>query len=60
MRDDIDEKSKGLQDRLADEEGQTLPEYALLVVFIAMVAMAAVQTLGGNLLAYFTTAALAL
>ena len=34
---------------LRDEEGATMVEYGLLVALIALVALGAIQTLGGNL-----------
>lgn len=34
--------------RLRDDEGQGLAEYALILVFIAIVAIAALTLLGGN------------
>lgn len=40
-----------------DEEGATMVEYGLLVALIAMVAIAAVTTLGGNLSALYNTVA---
>jgi len=46
--------------RLASADGQTMTEYALLVVFIAMAVTIAVQLLGTNLLGLFTSAAGAL
>ena len=39
---------------LEDENGATMVEYALMVAFIAMVAVAAVVTLGTRLNAEFT------
>lgn len=44
----------------AAEAGQTLTEYALLVVFIALAVIGALQLLGANLLAMFDAAAGAL
>jgi len=38
-----------LQTMLKDEKGATMVEYSLMVAFIAMVAVAAVATLGTNL-----------
>lgn len=37
-----------------DEEGQDLVEYALLLGFIAIIAVAAVTTLGTKVNSYFT------
>jgi pilus assembly protein Flp/PilA len=37
-----------IQDRLAREEGQALVEYALILALIAVVAIAALTLLGGN------------
>ncbi len=42
---------------LNSEEGATMVEYALMVTFIALVCIAAVTLLGGNLSAFFTNAA---
>lgn len=42
---------------LRDEEGATMVEYGLLVALIAMVALAAVTTLGGNLSTLFNNVA---
>lgn len=42
---------------LRDEEGATMVEYGLLVALIAMVALAAVTTLGTNLSSLFNTVA---
>ena len=38
---------------IRDEEGATMVEYGLLVALIALVALGAVQTLGGNLSTLF-------
>jgi len=46
-----------LKSMIRDEEGATMVEYGLLVALIALVALGAVQTLGGNLSSLFTTAA---
>lgn len=43
-----------------EEQGQTLVEYAILVAFIAVVVLAAVQLLGTNLLSFFSSFANAL
>jgi len=40
---------------IRDEDGATMVEYGLLVALIAMVAFAAVQTLGLNLSTLFST-----
>jgi pilus assembly protein Flp/PilA len=40
---------------LRDEDGATMVEYGLLVALIAMLALAAVQTLGLNLSSLFST-----
>jgi pilus assembly protein Flp/PilA len=42
---------------IRDEEGVSMVEYGLLVALIAMVAFAAVQTLGLNLSTLFSTTA---
>jgi pilus assembly protein Flp/PilA len=42
---------------IRDEDGATMVEYGLLVALIAMVAFAAVQTLGLNLSTLFSTTA---
>jgi pilus assembly protein Flp/PilA len=42
---------------IRDEEGATMVEYGLLVALIAMVALAAVTTLGKNLSAVYTSVA---
>jgi pilus assembly protein Flp/PilA len=42
---------------IRDEEGATMVEYGLLVALIAMVALAAVQTLGVNLSSLFNQVA---
>ncbi len=39
---------------IRDEEGATMVEYGLLVALIALVALGAVQILGGNLSTLFT------
>ena len=46
-----------LMSMLRDEEGATMVEYGLLVALIAMVALAAVTTLGGNLSSLFNNVA---
>ncbi len=43
--------------RLKSEEGQTMVEYAFLVAFIAVVVLAGVTLLGGNLLGFFNSIA---
>ena len=43
-----------------DESGQDLAEYALLIALIAIVVIAAVTLLGGNIQAVFTDIATAL
>ncbi len=40
-----------------DDEGATMVEYGLLIGFIALVALAAVQVLGTNLSTIFNTVA---
>lgn len=40
---------------LKDDKGATMIEYSLMLTFIAMVAFAAVQTLGTNVNALFFT-----
>ncbi|HEX4014339.1 MAG TPA: Flp family type IVb pilin [Candidatus Cybelea sp.] len=42
---------------IRDEEGATMVEYGLLVALIAMVALAAVTTLGKNLSSVYNTVA---
>lgn len=42
---------------IRDEEGATMVEYGLLVALIAMVALAAVSTLGINLSTLYNTVA---
>lgn len=42
-----------LKSMIRDEEGATMVEYGLLVALIALVALAAVQTLGTNLSTLF-------
>jgi len=42
-----------LNSMIRDEEGATMVEYGLLVALIALVALGAVQTLGGNLSTLF-------
>jgi pilus assembly protein Flp/PilA len=42
---------------IRDQDGATMVEYGLLVALIAMVAFAAVQTLGLNLSTLFSTTA---
>jgi len=46
-----------LKSMIRDEEGATMVEYGLLVALIALVALGAVQTLGGNLSTLFGQAA---
>jgi len=46
--------SMKLHSMLRDEEGASMVEYGLLLALIAMVALAAVQTLGLNLGNFFT------
>lgn len=43
-----------LASMLREEDGATMVEYGLLVALIALVALAAVQTLGLNLSSLFT------
>ena len=43
-----------LKTMLRDDEGATMVEYGLLVALIAMVALAAVKTLGTNLSSLFS------
>ena len=45
---------------LKREEGQTFVEYALLIAFIAIVALVAVQLLGTNVASLFNSVATAL
>jgi pilus assembly protein Flp/PilA len=42
-----------LTSMIRDEEGATMVEYGLLVALIALVALGAIQTLGGNLSTLF-------
>jgi pilus assembly protein Flp/PilA len=42
---------------IRDEEGATMVEYGLLVALIAMVALAGVTLLGGNLKSLYSTVA---
>jgi len=46
-----------LKAMIRDEEGATMVEYGLLVALIALVALGAVQTLGGSLSGLFNSAA---
>ncbi len=39
--------------RRADESGQSMVEYAIIAALIAVVAMAAIQALGGGIVAVF-------
>lgn len=43
--------------RLRDEEGQTFVEYALLIVFIALVALLGAQFLGNSISSLFSSIA---
>jgi len=45
---------QSLNAMIRDEEGATMVEYGLLVALIALVALGAVQTLGGNLSTMFS------
>jgi pilus assembly protein Flp/PilA len=49
-----------LKSMIRDEEGATMVEYGLLVALIALVALGAVQTLGGNLSSLFNAAAVSI
>jgi pilus assembly protein Flp/PilA len=52
---------KGLLVRFVrDEEGQDLVEYAMLLAFIALIAIAGVQFLGNTVNSFFTTVGSAL
>jgi pilus assembly protein Flp/PilA len=42
---------------IRDEDGATMVEYGLLVAFIALVCLAAIQVLGINISTLFNTAA---
>jgi pilus assembly protein Flp/PilA len=42
---------------IREEEGQTFVEYALLIAFIALVALVAVQLLGTNISSIFNSVA---
>lgn len=48
---------KRLQRVLRDEEGATMVEYGLMVALIAVVAMVAVETLGGDIKTMFDNVA---
>jgi pilus assembly protein Flp/PilA len=43
--------------QLAREEGQTMAEYALLIAFIAIVALVGIAVLGSSLSDFFNTLA---
>jgi Flp pilus assembly pilin Flp len=43
--------------QLNREEGQTMAEYALLIAFIAIVALVGITVLGNSLSAFFNTLA---
>jgi Flp pilus assembly pilin Flp len=43
--------------RTANEDGQTMVEYAFLVAFIAVIVLVGVQLLGTNLLGFFNSVA---
>ncbi len=45
---------QSLNAMIRDEDGATMVEYGLLVALIALVALGAIQTLGGNLSTLFT------
>jgi pilus assembly protein Flp/PilA len=45
---------QSLNAMIRDEDGATMVEYGLLVALIALVALGAVQTVGGNLSTLFT------
>jgi pilus assembly protein Flp/PilA len=45
---------QSLNAMIRDEDGATMVEYGLLVALIALVALGAVQTLGGNLSTMFS------
>ena len=49
-----------LKSMIRDEEGATMVEYGLLVALIALVALGAVQTLGGSLSSLFGQAAVSI
>jgi Flp pilus assembly pilin Flp len=51
---------KQLRPRLLDTEGTTMVEYALMVCLCALIAVAAISTLGVRLGGHFDTAASAL
>lgn len=55
MRDCIDKLMSALVARASNEDGQTMIEYALLTVFIAIAALVGVQLLGANLLGFFNS-----
>jgi len=46
-----------VQNLRRDEEGATMVEYGLLIALIAMVALAGITLLGGNLQTLYTTVA---
>jgi pilus assembly protein Flp/PilA len=45
---------QSLNAMIRDEDGATMVEYGLLVALIALVALGAIQTVGGNLSTLFT------
>ncbi len=57
MLDTIHTVMSALLMRTSDEDGQTMVEYAFLVAVIAVVVLAGVTLLGGNLLAFFNSIA---
>jgi len=57
MRDSINRVLAALLAHVASENGQTMVEYAFLVAFIAVVVLAGVTLLGGNLLTFFNSIA---
>jgi Flp pilus assembly pilin Flp len=55
MRDFIADFLTSAGVRTADEAGQTMTEYGILIVFIALAVAAGAQLLGGNVLGLFTS-----
>jgi pilus assembly protein Flp/PilA len=55
MPDCIDKLRLAVVARVSSEDGQTMVEYGLLAVFIAIAVLAGAQLLGTNLLAFFNS-----
>jgi Flp pilus assembly pilin Flp len=60
MRDGIDRLMSALRARISPEDGQTMAEYGLLTVLIAMAVVIGAQSVGTNLFALFNSAVNAL